>query len=278
MVDNSELTKFTAISSQQPAARLILNFVVSSFLSITLLSLFTLCYKYNGARIYNEDNTTDYKWAPHQLCTNMEEGFSCLILDKDGFNNTFDYVKTKPIDILLMGSSHMEAMNCAINQNIGALLNSYFGECKVYNIGISSHNLVYCFKNIGKAYEYYKPGKYIIIETMGLKPDFKSFISGNLPHHRAYKIGSKEAYLQQYIPSGKKILQKFSSWKEQSHKNLFPDNKSTKNVEDDYNSLFRTALQKVRSSVPAHIKIIIFYHPSSHIFRKMLQNSGNAGT
>lgn len=58
-------------------------------------------------------------------------------------------------------------------------------------------------------------------------------------------------------------MQKFSSWKEQSHKNLFPDNKSTKNVEDDYDSLFRTALQKVRSSVPAHIKIIIFYHPSS---------------
>ena len=107
--------------------------------SVALLSLFTLVYSNSGVHIANPSQATDYFWEPRQYKANMTEGFSWLRMDANGFNNEKDLVDLGGVDILIMGSSHMEAVNVGRAENAGALLNTMLPEYKTYNIGISGH-------------------------------------------------------------------------------------------------------------------------------------------
>ncbi len=153
---------------------IIFKCIFSIILSLIILNLFMILYRYNGARIYNSTGATDYKWSPYQLYTHMEEGFTYNIFDKYGFNN-YKIANTN-IDILLIGSSNMEGSFVNYNENVGYLLNKSLSNYKTYNIGIESHFFMECLRNLNNAYKTYTPKKYILLETVDLKPrknDFK---------------------------------------------------------------------------------------------------------
>ena len=201
----------------------------------------------------------------------MEEGFSYQIFDSHGFNNRKDYnSETSSIANLLLGSSHMEAYCVGPEENVGALLNNMLPNLRTYNLGISSHNFIYCIKNISKAYEFYKPKNCVIIETSTVNPDLKSLsdvLEGKIQHHRAYKYGSKEMYLQKIFPSGKKILQQISAWQVQSLKSIRTVKPHSQVKSDDiiYATKLNDVLSFVRSRVPNDVTLLIVYHPLSKI-------------
>ncbi len=206
-----------------PCLQIIFKIIISFMFSCFILNIFILFYKYNGARIFNQDYTTDFKWSSYQLFTNMEEGFSFLKFDKDGFNN-IEYNNNK-VDILLMGNSNMEACNVDSCENTGYYLNYILYPLKTQNIGISAHYLIYCLRNLLYAYKFYH-SKYILIETKDIEFDIlllKQYLNGNLKRNRAYKKGSKEVFFQNIFPSMKKIITQLSSWANNS-KNIFDNN------------------------------------------------------
>ena len=183
--------------------------VLSAIIAIVLISFFVLLYSYAGIHLTNTTNSTDYKWRSHELKTTMTEGFSWLCMDKNGFNN--ESVPTK-IDCLLLGSSHMEAVQMNHDENVSGRLNQLI-PLSTYNIGISGHTIYRCIDNYKSAIEEFKPGKYSIIETSTVNlslSEMKSVIDGSAKRIPSYDHGLMH-YLQ-LIPAFRPIYNQIENW------------------------------------------------------------------
>lgn len=152
-----------------------------------LLLLCLWCSFYYNVPIHytNETGATEYKWESDRFFRKGTEGFAFGRTNNEGFNNLRDYTAGEAIDILLMGSSHMEGMNVAPTENAAAVLNWLFdGEKYTYNIGTSGHTLMYCLKHLDAALETYAPGSYVVIETRTLdfsREELAAVAEGTLP-------------------------------------------------------------------------------------------------
>lgn len=152
-----------------------------------LLLLCLWCSFYYNVPIHytNETGATEYKWESHKFFRKGTEGFAFGRTNNDGFNNLRDYRPGEPVDILLMGSSHMEGMNVQPGENTAAVLNRLFaGEKYTYNIGTSGHTLSYCLSNLDAALDTYAPLGYVVIETRTLsftREELAALAEGTLP-------------------------------------------------------------------------------------------------
>ena len=169
-----------------------------------LLLLCLWCSFYYNVPIHytNETGATEYKWESHKFFRKGTEGFAFGRTNNDGFNNLRDYTPGEQIDILLMGSSHMEGMNVQPEENAAAVLNRLFaGEKYTYNIGTSGHTLMYCLKHLEAALDTYAPGDCVVIETRTLDfslPELKAVAEGTLPDIPSHTGGLVE--LMQRLP------------------------------------------------------------------------------
>ena len=151
-----------------------------------LLALNAFCMLYYNVPVHytNPDGSTEYKWETSTFYSKGTEGFAWGVTNNDGFNNLRDYAPGEKIDILLMGSSHMEGFNVAQDENAGAVLNTLFdGEKYTYNIGTAGHTMLYCIKHLAAALDTYAPGEYVVIETNTVEfapEDIDAVISGTL--------------------------------------------------------------------------------------------------
>ena len=155
-----------------------------------LLALAVLCgwcMLYYNVPIHftNETGATEYRWESDKFFRKGTEGFAFGRTNNEGFINLLDHSVGERVDILLMGSSHMEAMNVAGDENTAARLNTLFaGEKYVYNIGTSGHTLMYCIKHLGDALEAYAPEGYVVIETRDVgfsQTEMEQVLGGTLP-------------------------------------------------------------------------------------------------
>lgn len=152
-----------------------------------LLLLCLWCSFYYNVPIHytNETGATEYKWESNKFFRKGTEGFAFGRTNNDGFNNLLDYTPGEAIDILLMGSSHMEGMNVKPAENTAAVLNRLFaGEKYTYNIGTSGHTLIYCLSNLEAALESYAPGSYVVIESRTLSfetEELAALVEGTVP-------------------------------------------------------------------------------------------------
>ena len=104
---------------------------IAGILALVILSVINIPYFYTGIHIDNPSGATDYIWESGQIRTNMTEGYAWLTMDQYGFNNTDENAEKAMqdgVDILLMGSSHMEAMEVAEDENLGYLLNERISD------------------------------------------------------------------------------------------------------------------------------------------------------
>ena len=150
-----------------------------------LLCLFC-CFYYNvPVHFANPDGATEYKWEPGRFYSRGTEGFALGRINSDGFNNLRDYSPGERIDILLMGSSHMEGFNLAQDENAAAVLNTLFaGQRRVYNIGTAGHTFLYCVKHLERALDVYAPAQYVLIEAADLSfpaAEIEAAVDGTLP-------------------------------------------------------------------------------------------------
>lgn len=159
--------------------------IIAGLAALLLLCLWCSFYYNVPVHYANESGATEYKWESHRFYRKGTEGFAFGRTNNDGFNNLRDYEAGEKIDILLMGSSHMEGMNTPQRDNAAAVLNRLFdGEKYTYNIGASGHTLMYCLKHLESALETYSPQGYAVIETRTLnfsETELAATADGTLP-------------------------------------------------------------------------------------------------
>lgn len=248
--------------------RWILKVVLAGIISLIVMSIITVVYSHTGVHVSNPTGATDYKWESCQFRSNMAEGFSWLWLNGDGFNNSFDFADMSGTDILLMGSSHMEAVNVPKDKNVGYLLNENLPEWTTYNIGISGHTIYQCVNNLSAAISYYQPRSYVVIETDRVKLDEEQMME--VLEHSLAKITSHESgflyAVQKYIPCFLPLYRELKNWMSLSVlvKAGTTDNQLEILVEEEYTTVLDDFIKRIADTVDDR-RAIIFYHPNTII-------------
>lgn len=123
-------------------------------------------------RVSNPDDTTEYRYEPNRRYWRGTEGFGTGRTNNEGFNNLRDYNHGDVINILLMGSSHMEGFCVPQGDSAAAVLNRLFGgEKYVYNIGMAAHTFPYCAKHLDTTLTVYAPTDAVVLELAALSYD-----------------------------------------------------------------------------------------------------------
>ena len=243
------------------------------FLSICILSFLLLFYSITPVHMKNKKGNTDYVWPANSLYVKMTEGMAWGRFDANGYNNL--KVIEKP-DILLLGSSHMEATNVMQNKSVVTLLNDKLnGKYTVYNMGISGHNFYKVCQYLPTNLELYENNsKMVIIETSSININQES-VDSVLNHTVSYKksystglIGMLQRVpffrtIYHQVHSG--LLKKFMNAKsdiieEDSEENLVAADINVS--EQTYIDLF-FYLENLEKDYG--VQIVIFYHPIENL-------------
>lgn len=148
-----------------------LKAIIALLISFVILTLF--CHFYYNLPVHHNSKTgsTDRVWDSNGISIRGNEGFALSKIDDKGFVNTYPNDKDT-VDILVMGSSHTEGFNVNSDENYTYLLNKQLDEKGIdmyaYNIGMSGHPMVRCFRNLEAAIEEFAPTGYVTIETSNL--------------------------------------------------------------------------------------------------------------
>ena len=148
--------------------RIFFKIILASIISTAILSVISCLYALTPIHIDNPQQNTDYVWTPNSYWIKFSEGISWGKMDSQGYNNL--KVVENP-DILLLGSSHAQAVNVLQNQSTSYLLGQLFDEkYTVYNMGISGHDFYKVCQYLPTTLENSsKVPQYIIIETSSVE-------------------------------------------------------------------------------------------------------------
>lgn len=242
---------------------------LAMFLSVTILNIMTFVYRYSGVHISNHDHSTDYTWEPNQYQINMKEGFAWIKMDSNGFNNSYPSKKDIP-DYLLMGSSHMEAVQMGSEENAGYILNLLLPDEYFYNIGISGHTIYRCVNNLKDANKQFRPSKGIIIEISQTDLDDKmlsSVIDGKLKPIKSYDTGLIY-YVQKYAQSIKYLFNQIADWRKMDSKVFVSNKRSNSHAVihyKQYSEKLNDFLALAKSSIQTDKKLLFVYKPTTKI-------------
>ena len=144
------------------------RFLLAGCTAILFLTLFCAVYYRWPVHLPNPNQNTDYIWQPGFHWMLMSEGISWGKIDDAGFNNL--QVMDDP-NVLILGSSHMEAKNVRQDQNTAYLLQQKLGpDYRVYNMGISGHFFSKICQYLPQNLQLYDtPPRYVILETTDLE-------------------------------------------------------------------------------------------------------------
>ena len=259
--------------------------MVSGFLAITVLNIFSLFYYNFGIRKTNTTGATDYVWENtfYSLAT---EGFALGFNDENGLNNSFE-PKKNDVDILLMGSSHMEARNVPQNKSTAYLLNQklyqYEANKYVYNIGVEGHDFYRQASNLENAIKIYEPKSYVIMQMSMITLDenkMREVLDGTLEKSNAYDEGI--IYYLQKVPFLRVIHHQLVGLRE---KNSAEETQLAKEINSadetqaaeemqsiEYESLLEELLSTLATACADNdCGLIIFYIPSVSINNNEMQ-------
>lgn len=235
--------------------------ILSGIVSLVILSIFCFFYSYTGIHSENPSGATDYKWSSRQIKSTMTEGYSWIRMDENGYNSSY-ILSEAGVENLLMGSSHMEAVNVAQTKNSGYLLNQLLPG-NTYNIGISGHTIYRCVKNLDAAVEEYHPTN-IIIETDRVDLDvdeMQKVIDGKMGVIPSYDSGILY-YLQKYVPGVKVLYNQVFDWISQDSRVVEMEGEEKP---DNYDVVLNEFLSKAASSLDADRHLLIVYQPETRI-------------
>lgn len=142
--------------------------MVSGILAFLFLNLFSYYYYNPPKHSTNENGATDYVWEPNMFYSVAVEGFAQGKKNNEGLANAFDFDDSMKIDILFMGSSHMEGHHVCMSQLAANQISSSLKNKTVYNISVSGHTFLRCANNLRAALNRYQPTEYVVIETSNI--------------------------------------------------------------------------------------------------------------
>ena len=239
--------------------------------AVVILSVLMLGYSFIPVHIENPVSNTDYIWPAGSVWFRVTEGIGYGRYDDNGFNNP--QVIEHP-DILLLGSSHMEAQYVPQKDNVAAVMCELFdGEHEVYNLGISGHTLFKTSQYLPRNIELYRDSvKYVIMETFFLSMTDKDV--DDVINHTVKFASSKHSPVMQFVNEvpGLRIL---DHQRKVGFFDLFGDSSNRPKVFSIDGDEYPTDVSE--SDLPAYdrlfqylediekgtgVEIIIFYHPT----------------
>ena len=237
-----------------------LKIIVSGIFALLILTL--LCSFYYNVPQHHADpaGATDYKFEPDTFFAFGREGFSYGRTNNEGYNDSSDYIKGMPVQILVTGSSHMEALHVMRKKNAASLL-AELSDRFVYNIGTSAHTFITCAVNLESALRKYTPSEYVIIETASVNfsdKELERIISKNVSKIPAYDKG-----ILSVLRRNNFLRLMYHQFPVLLKSNMTSRKKSEQN--DSYNSkaLLTEVLRNLAHTASSYgIKLIIAYHPS----------------
>ena len=250
------------------------KFVAAGITAMLILSLVFSVYYLIPLRVDNPDQNTDYKWESNALWMRMEEGISTGKYDANGFNNAT--VVDNP-DVLLLGSSHMEAANVPQNQNTGFYLAQMLdGDMSVYNMGISGHTFAKICQYLPRTMQVYdKTPKYIVIETGGTsitEDDAQEILNHSVPkttvsHNSFLNLLQRSPFFRvlyyQYDGGLKKKLSDARGIQSIASKHSVYENGEASEIDHKpYDKVFEY-LQSLQEEYGT--QILIMYHPTEQL-------------
>ena len=239
----------------------ILKALLAGLAAFAILCVVCLFYFNLPVRVSNADGATEYKYEASRPYVRGIEGFGFGKLNNDGFNNLRDYTPGEEINILLMGSSHMEGFCVPQKNSAGAVLNRLFdGEKYVYNIGMAAHTFPYCAEHLDTALSVYAPTDAAVIELASLSYDLAALdaaADGTLPVMSAHEGGFITAL--QKLPYLRLLYTKY----------LKGEGKAAEAGSDaaaptgDFETSLGKLLQKLGETARAHkVSVILAYTPT----------------
>lgn len=237
--------------------------VIAAFAaSIVIISIFCIGYRYSGVREIDPLGVTDYKWKPGQFKSTMVEGFAWNRIDSLGYVNP---KVPEQIDILLMGSSHQEALNVAMGQSTASQLDSLLPKYSVYNVGMSGHTFFHCLSRLKPALAHLAPKKYVLIETWFVPqgPKMSWFLDGNLKPYATYQ---GFFYQMQKIPAFKWFVVNAETWANLGTFKKKTEESLAEYSNEQYEQVSIDLLNVVKKTADEYGVIpIIFYNPAQQL-------------
>lgn len=236
--------------------------VLAGVLAFSVACAVCLIYYNPGIHITNKTGVTDYRWLSNSFTGTMIEGIAWHKTDRNGFYND-NSALDKKMNILVMGSSHMEGTNIPYEQSAPRILSELTG-LTVYNIGTSGHGLLTNVKNLENALSVMHPTDYVIIETVSttfFKEDIEKCLSGEMEALLSYDSGL--LFELQKLPYFKLMYSQLRKW--QSGNAATEDSSSVQAPAESNISLssYLELASYIHEICEKHgVKPIIFYHPS----------------
>ena len=236
--------------------------VLAGVLAFSVACAVCLIYYNPGIHITNKTGVTDYRWLSNSFTGTMIEGIAWHKTDRNGFYND-NSALDKKMNILVMGSSHMEGTNIPYEQSAPRILSELTG-LTVYNIGTSGHGLLTNVKNLENALSVMHPTDYVIIETVSttfFKEDIEKCLSGEMEALLSYDSGL--LFELQKFPYFKLMYSQLRKW--QSGNAATEDSSSVQAPAESNISLssYLELASYIHEICEKHgVKPIIFYHPS----------------
>lgn len=229
---------------------------------ISFVALNMVCFLYyNTPNLdYDTQGVTTFKLEPNTVYSVATEGYGWGRTNNDGYMNTFDYEDGMDVDVLVLGSSHIQSFQVPLKENAVTLLNSLLPDDVVYSIAIGGHYLKTCFACMPAALEKYSPSKYAVIETSNIMltdNEIREIVDGK-PQDAFSRTGKLAAILRKspYLRLLNNQLKIYQSAKIDGQK------------QETYNDpeLLDTLLSKLaRVASENDVKMIIAYHPGISI-------------
>lgn len=249
--------------------------VFSGMLALLVLHVFCLFYYNLPIHFSGEDGATDYVWESHFAYSNLTEGYGRGKTNNEGRANPFDYTDGMETDILLMGSSHMEAFQMRVEESVAGQLRELCPGNSVYNLGTSGHDFLVCANNMSSAVKKYQPKKFVIVETASIRfsdeaigavlqgtaqriPSYSDGLIGLLQRNKFFCLLYKQllALPALFNPPANPFAEKSAEIPLQK-------SKSPMDMQTFESTSMYALLQKMKNDVDASgAKLIIVYHPS----------------
>lgn len=256
----------------------LLKVIAAGLVAVAILCALLYVYNITPTHIKNPKGNTDYVWPANSIWVKATEGIAFGKYDGNGYNNTT--VVDNP-DVIILGSSHMEATNVMQDENASYLLSKKLsGRYSVYNMGISGHHFFKVCQYLPANMELYEEAPLVtVVETSTVdvpQSRVDQVVSSSVeftPSHNTGIVGTLQKvpfFRTVYHQMEGGLLQLFMPGADVNTKNADDDiiavdeNKSGDADVDEaaYEELF-SYLKEIEDKYGT--QIIIFYHPTEKL-------------
>ena len=258
----------------------LLKVITSGLVAVAIISGLLCFYDIKPIHKENPKGNTDFVWMPNSIWVKATEGIAFGKNDANGFNNKS--VVDNP-DIIVLGSSHMEANNVMQNENSAYLLSQKLKDkYSLYNMGVSGHDFFKACQYLPANLKLYdKAPKVVIIETSTVNISQKnvdevlnSSVERTFSHDTGI-IGALQKvpfFRTLYHQTNGGLLKLFMPNSGSSTTNINDDTEINTEVSDPESEIDNAAYDELFSYLKTMeekygTQIIIFYHPAEKLMK-----------